>query len=157
MDQTGEAAVHSPINIHLPGQTQPFTIDPADLSSQSGRSGIRLLQTQKRMSKTGHSGRRLSVQSGQSDTRSGYSGNFKGIDTDSDGSNGMKRLTVPQAFVLSGADGNENRLRIPANFMSSGTESDNEAEISKRRNAQLLVSKFAKMGGKLLPVAQCVP
>ena len=137
MDQkTGEATLHSPISIQLPGQAQPIMINPADLQGLGGKPGQGLLQMQ--------------------NSGFGSASMIDDDDFDSDGDgdvldNGTTRLHVPPSFVVSEPDDNDsaNRLRIPANFMTSGTESDNESEVSKKRSAQLLVSKFAKMGGEI--------
>lgn len=131
--KTGEAAVHSPLSIQLPGHAYPMTINPADLQGHGGKIGEGLLRMPSAM----------------------FSNNstMGNSDTDDDGEglrNGMSRLSIPPSFVVSGPDDRDsgNRLRIPANFMTSGTESDNESEMTKKRSAQLLVSKFAKMGGR---------
>lgn len=78
----------------------------------------------------------------ESEPRVKFPPNFMGLSTsESDG------LPLnPPSFVVNGPEENSN-LKIPPNFMTSGTESDQETESYTRTNSQLLASKFAKMGG----------
>lgn len=69
--------------------------------------------------------------------------------TDEEDPSPASRVNHPPSFVVSSPDegGGGDKLKIPANFMTSGTESDTESDRARASQAQLLSSKFAKMGG----------
>ncbi|XP_053389051.1 delphilin-like isoform X2 [Mercenaria mercenaria] len=143
--QLQEASLRSPISVQLPGQTFPVTFNSQNIAGLSPSQRLFTPQDVQRLetelfSPMSNSGSR--PQHSDSGPRVRFLANFVGLNnTESDDS-----PRNPPSFVINGPE-EESRLKIPPNFMRSGTESDQENELERRANSQLLVSKFAKMGG----------
>lgn len=143
--QLREASLQSPISIQLPGQTHPMTLNSTNMAGFSPGHGVYGLQDAQGLetglfSQMTIGGTRPN--SNEAEPRIKFPANFMGL-SNSECDDSPRN---PPGFLISGPD-DETRLKIPANFMTSGTESDHESENARKTNAQLLASKFAKMGG----------
>ncbi|XP_060551742.1 delphilin-like isoform X3 [Ruditapes philippinarum] len=145
--QLQESSLHSPISIQLPGQTIPMTLNSQNIPgvlnpSQRLYSAQEVQNLEGRLfSPVSNSGVRPHLS--DSGPRVRFPANFMGFENTAESDDSPRS---PPSFVIDHVDENS-RLKIPPNFMTSGTESDNEIELERRAQSQLLVSKFAKMGG----------
>ncbi|XP_052817061.1 delphilin-like isoform X2 [Mya arenaria] len=156
-----EASLHTPINIQLPGQTFPQAYQLYTPRVSSGYPGVYnhlppspLLTPVSAQPLFSPSNSQAHSSPGASPSRSGsklpkFPANFMHSDSEDEVSqkNSHSRLKIPPSFIINGPEDGDNRLTIPANFMTSGTESDAESDMAKATHAQMLSSKFAKMGG----------